>query len=132
MPKAEIPNYFLMASPLPRTDASIYSRSVVRSASLEEHLKYTLRASILMQQGELELNPNLGSTVRELLFKPLVPNLRTELQTKIRQALQQSEPRVEVETVSVASDPEDGSRMLVDVSYRIRETRKLDEVRVRL
>lgn len=104
----------------------------LRSASLEDHLKYCLRAAILTHVGERELAPELGSEVRELLFRPLVPGLRVELEGSLRKAIAAGEPRVEVESVDIGRDPSDAARVLVNLAYRVLETRKRDQVKVRL
>ena len=104
----------------------------LRTASLEDHLKYCLRAAILTHAGERRLRPELGSRVRDLLFRPLLPALRLDLEAAVRQAIAATEPRVEVESVQIAGDPADAARAVVSLAYRIRETRKRDQMRVQL
>lgn len=104
----------------------------MRRISLEEHLKHSLRAAILTQAGERKLFPSIGSSIRDLLFKPLLSSVRVELQTAILEAVTKSEPRVEIETVKIENDNTDRSCLLVELSYRILQTSKRDQVRLRL
>ncbi len=119
-------SYFALGLPKDRTGNEF------RRISVEDHIKYSLRAAILTQKGERALRPHLGSDIRQFLFRPLTPGLRVELQTQIRRTLAESEPRVEVEDVEVRSDAEDAARALVSVSYQLKKTRKRDQVRFSL
>ena len=104
--------------------------SSLKRVSLEDHIKYTLRAAILTHEGERFLHPTLGSRVRDSLFRPLIAEIRTEIASQVSSAIQKSEPRVEVIDVEVAPDNVDKSKVLVQIKYRVLETRKVDNVRL--
>lgn len=99
---------------------------------LEDHLKYSLRSLLLTRLGERPFHPQYGSTVLDLLFRPFSPELRTELCNRVRQAISQSEPRVELIDVDVQRSPQEPSRLLVILSYQIKETQKKDRMNLQL
>ena len=100
----------------------------LRPASLDEHLKYTLRAALLTTKGERVLSPSLGSSLKELLFRPLNSSLKTEIEAAIRGAIEANEPRVRMEEVDLESDPTEIGKILVKIGYRISETQKRDKL----
>jgi len=106
--------------------------SGLRRVSLEEHIKYTLRAALLTSVGERKLSPEMGSNVRDMLFRPLLNNVRVELKSVLLQAVQKNEPRVEVEKIEVDYDPSDQSRLSVLMDYRVLQTSKRDQMALRI
>ena len=104
----------------------------LRRPSVDEHIKYCLRAAILTQVGERPLNPTLGSDIRDFLFRPLSPSLKVELQTMMRELLTAAEPRVEIDDLEVTVDRQDTSRAIVRIDYQQRVTKKRDQVSFKL
>lgn len=73
-------------------------------------------------RGERVMRPDLGTQTRDLVLAPgSVQNLRL-LETTVREAIRDFEPRVQVDRVRAELDPRDAVRVLVDVTYRIRQT----------
>jgi phage baseplate assembly protein W len=102
---------------------------MVRS-STEEHIKYTLRAAILTQRGERSLQPQLGSRIREFLFRPLLSALKIEIKNEISETILKAEPRVELLDVDLTSDKLDRSKFIVHLKYRIPSLQKVDQMRM--
>lgn len=101
-------------------------------ASLEEHIRSCVRGAILTRRGERGLRPELGSDIASFLFRPLDASLRLEIEGALRQAIERSEPRVAVDTVAVATDEVDATRIKIRLKYRIRESNKVDKMEVAL
>jgi uncharacterized protein len=99
-------------------------------STLEEHIRNSLRATILTHQGERPLYPELGSRVRDSLFRPLTSETLADIQTEVRSAIARCEPRVELQLVEINPDDTDRSRLIIHLKYRIRETRKVDQVKI--
>ena len=95
--------------------------AIIRS-SLEEQIKYSLRAAILTHKGERELHKGIGSDVHEMLFRPLHSSLKPEIKSKIKTAVQQSEPRVQLLDIELNSDRSDKSKIMIYLKYQIRQT----------
>ena len=78
--------------------------------------------------GERVMRPAFGAGVNDYVFQPNSPAVRTALETAIRSALLQWEPRVDLDTVSVDPVADEASQVLVTIAFRIRTTNELFNV----
>lgn len=85
---------------------------------IEEAIWIILRTS----KGERVMRPAFGSDLGELVFAPNNPTTAGLIDHHVREALAFWEPRIEVEDVQVAADPEDAARLLANVTYRVKAT----------
>lgn len=108
------------------------SASGLRAATLEEHVRYCLRAAILTRRGERVREPQIGSLASSFLWRPLESSLRLDLESAVRQAVEQGEPRVKLEAVDVENDAADASRLKVQLRYRLLANNKRDRLEVAL
>ncbi len=104
----------------------------LRRCSLEDHIRQSLRACILTRLGERSSYPTLGSRTAELLFRPLVNQVRAEIAQAIFDSVEKGEPRVEILNVEVFSDKLNPGMGQVQLKYRIRETSKVERLTVTL
>lgn len=72
--------------------------------------------------GERVMRPQFGCRAWELVFAPNNAATQSLLITYVRQALEFWEPRIEVLDVSVSTDHEDESALLVEIQYEIKTT----------
>jgi uncharacterized protein len=72
--------------------------------------------------GERVMRPEFGCRAWELVFAPNDPSTRSLLALYVRQALEFWEPRIELTDVLVTTDPQESSRLLVDIVYEIKAT----------
>ncbi len=106
--------------------------STLCRCSLEEHVKYCLRAAILTTRGERPLYPTVGSRLRDLLFRPLTMSTKSEIRDQVRAAIESAEPRVNQLDVDVTASATDRSQLQIFLKYQIRETQKQDQLRLAL
>ena len=85
--------------------------------NLEESIVIILGTRI----GERLYRPNFGSRLHELVFAPLNEETLLLAQIYAREALQQWEPRIKIETVTADPLP-DAASLQITVHYRIRKT----------
>ncbi|MCB0404645.1 MAG: GPW/gp25 family protein [Bdellovibrionales bacterium] len=104
--------------------------ATLKRASLEEHIKYCLRAAILTREGERILAPHLGSQLQSMLFRPMSNALQTELRNRITQSIGQSEPRVDTLSIDFSNAATDRCTLQIAVKYRIKETQKIDQLKM--
>jgi uncharacterized protein len=73
--------------------------------------------------GERVMRPHFGCRLHELVFAPI--NIQTLAQARryVEQALGMWEPRIRVTQVIVSPDPNETSRLLVEIEYEIKTTR---------
>ena len=91
-------------------------------ASGDENVEQSLRILLLTAAGDRVMRPTFGSGAERLLFAPgSVRHLRL-LETSVRDAVRDWEPRVDLDAVAAEADPGDPARILVSIRYRVRQT----------
>lgn len=64
-------------------------------------IKASVKNLVLTDEEERPFNPDLGSSIRTLLFEPASPIIASEIQSRIKTVLRNYEPRIEVLDVRV-------------------------------
>jgi len=72
--------------------------------------------------GERVMRPEYGCAIHDLIFAPMNARTMGLIVRYVQQALGRWEPRIEVPDVEVDVDPDDDSRVLIQVRYRIKST----------
>ena len=72
--------------------------------------------------GERVMRPEYGCAIHDLIFAPMNARTMGLIVRYVQQALGRWEPRIEVPDVEVDVDPDDDSRVLIEVRYRIKST----------
>ena len=72
--------------------------------------------------GERVMRPEFGCRIWDLLFEPITPNLLGLMAQAVREALTQWEPRVTIEQVDPAPDPNDPGLVSIWITYRVKAT----------
>ncbi|MFI7124740.1 GPW/gp25 family protein [Nonomuraea sp. NPDC050153] len=94
------------------------------AANIQQSLLHLLRTV----QGERVMRPTFGTKARDLVFAPgSVQNLRL-LETTLREAIRDFEPRVQVDRINAELDPRDDTMAVVEVDYRIRPANTRDNL----
>ena len=87
-------------------------------ASVEQ----SLRVLLLTELGERVMRPGFGSRASKLVFAPGSVAYLKLIETSVREAVVEFEPRVELELVAAEADAEDATRITVSIAYRVRRT----------
>lgn len=85
-----------------------------------EELDASIRMILSTAPGERIMRPDFGCAIWELLFAPVNANSLGLMREAVREAVTRWEPRVELEDVATNPDPDDPSRVLIEVTYRVR------------
>ena len=72
--------------------------------------------------GERVRRPTFGCRIHELVFAPQNAGTVSLLQSHVREALAQWEPRIAVQQVDVTSSPRHDGVLLVEIKYQIKDT----------
>lgn len=73
--------------------------------------------------GERQMLPAFGCGIHDLLFEPnTASNLRGQIASRVREALDRWEPRIDVMEVGVEFSPEQRNYLRISISFRIRST----------
>jgi phage baseplate assembly protein W len=102
---------------------------IVRSAG-EANVRESIRIILLTNQRERLRLPEFGGNLAQFLFEPNTVTTRHQIQERIKRALAQWEPRVDVESVTVEPDPADVQAAIATIQYRLVATQARERVSV--
>lgn len=88
----------------------------------EENIEHSLRILLQTALGERLMRFDFGSRAPELLFAPGAQQNLNLLESSVREAIRDWEPRVDVIDVGVETVLEEPERVQVSLEYRIRAT----------
>lgn len=88
----------------------------------EEDVEQSLRILLLTRLGERVMRADFGSAAPRLVFAPGSEQYLRLLETSIRDAVRDWEPRVELDDVRAETEPGEPSRVTVSIAYRIKST----------
>lgn len=94
----------------------------VRLAREDASVAESIRIIIGTARGERAMRPTFGCGIHDLVFAPNSTTTAALVSFGVREALIEWEPRVEVRSVQVAPDPDEGNTLLIEVEYRVRRT----------
>lgn len=115
-----------------RTSQFVIEEGMLHRATTEEHIKWCVRAILNMQKGESPFLPQLGADLLPLMFRRDCPILRSEIRERIENSLKIWEPRIDVEETEISPDSVAPEFLAVQIRYRIKESRRLETLKVNL
>ncbi|HEX8186074.1 MAG TPA: GPW/gp25 family protein [Blastocatellia bacterium] len=88
----------------------------------DENVEQSLKILLLTHIGQRVMRQDFGTRSRSLVFSPGSLQYLGLLETTIREAVRDWEPRVDLEQVQAEVDAEDVTHVTVHISYRVRQT----------
>ncbi|HJZ79631.1 MAG TPA: GPW/gp25 family protein [Pyrinomonadaceae bacterium] len=88
----------------------------------EENIEQSLRIVLLTDMGQRVMRPDFGCKAPRLVFAPGSVQFLHLLETTVREAVRDWEPRVELDDVLAEVRPEDETVVIVSINYRVRRT----------
>lgn len=88
----------------------------------EEDIGEAIRIVLLTSRGERVMQPDFGAGLQDFVFETMSGTTVGAMQSAIRQALVEWEPRAELIAIDVQPDPGEVGRLLVAIDYRVRAT----------
>lgn len=86
------------------------------------NVEQSLRILLLTQLGERVMRPEFGTAAPRLVFAPGSLQFLSLLETTVREAVRDFEPRIDLDAVDAEADPDEENRVTVAISYRVRAT----------
>ena len=102
----------------PRVD----NRGGIDLSKHEVDIDQSIRIILGTAKGERRMRPNFGCDIHKLVFAPNNASTWGLAAHYVREALGWWEPRIEVTLVNPQNDPQDPSRLLIVIEYRIKAT----------
>jgi uncharacterized protein len=87
-----------------------------------EDLDRSIRMVLLTAPGERRMRPDFGCRISDLLVEPVTAQLLGLIAEAVRDSLARWEPRIAVDDVQSAVDPDDSTLIRMTISYRVRAT----------
>lgn len=88
----------------------------------EENIEQSLRILLLTALGERVMRFDFGCRAPQLVFAPGGQRYLRLLETTVREAVRDWEPRITLEHVAAEAGPEEPQRVTVSIGYLIRQT----------
>jgi phage baseplate assembly protein W len=88
----------------------------------DKNVEQSLKILLLTSLGQRLMRPDFGSKGPALVFAPGSLQYLGVLETTIREAVRDWEPRIDLEEVRAEPDLDDETRVTVHIGYRIRKT----------
>jgi Bacteriophage baseplate protein W len=89
-------------------------------AAGQAHVEQSLKVLLLTSLGERVMRPGLGCQAPKLVFAPGSVQYLRLLETTVREAVRDWEPRVELEDVRAEATPGGENNVVVNIAYKIR------------
>lgn len=97
-----------------------------------ENIRQSIRLILQTEPLERIMLPEFGGGLKALLFQPNTIATHKLVEQIIQQSLQIWEPRINLESIDVASDPENGQAAIATIRYSLVATDESDQLQVRV
>ena len=97
-----------------------------------QNIRESIQIILMTDLNERLMQPDFGGGLSPLLFEPNTATTRQLISAKITSALGQWEPRVNVETVDVESDPKGPQAVVVSITYQLVSTQAREQINLSL
>jgi phage baseplate assembly protein W len=99
------------------------SRGSMAMVSYDEDIRQSIRIILATNPGERVMRPDFGAGLRDFVFEPADLSTCNRLQTRVREALIDYEPRINVQSVIVPPPAQPAVNVLyINITYVIRST----------
>ena len=88
----------------------------------DENVEQSLRILLLTEIGQRVMRADFGCKAPRLVFSPGSIQYLRLLETTVREAVRDWEPRIELEDVRAETDPTEEERVIVSIDYKVRQT----------
>jgi len=88
----------------------------------ERDIEESIRIILGTAKGERRMRPDFGCDIHHLIFAPNNATTWGLAAHYVEEALSWWEPRIEVTEIDPRPDPEDASRLLINIQYQIKAT----------
>jgi phage baseplate assembly protein W len=89
-------------------------------AVYEEDIRQAIRIILETNPGERVMRPDFGAGLRDFVFEPLSVATMHRVETRVREALIDFEPRIDVVEVIVRAGQIARGELLIEITYRVR------------
>lgn len=88
----------------------------------EEDIQEAVYIILSTSRGERVMRPEFGCSIHDYVFESVNTATLSLIETYVREALIQWEPRIELKEVNALQDTVDTSKVIIEISYAVRAT----------
>ncbi|ELY72814.1 GPW/gp25 family protein [Natrinema pallidum] len=104
------------------------ARGSVRTSEAEDDIRESIRIILGTAKGERVMRPEFGCEIHDHVFSAATPATLNLIESSVREALVQWEPRIDIEDIDARTDDEAPNKVLIDIEYRVRTTNSLSNM----
>lgn len=124
---------------MPLTDRKLIGRGIAFPPHIDgqgqlawsdgaDNVRESIRVILSTERRERVMLPEFGGGLQRFLFEPNTPATRKLIQETIKRAVGRWEPRVQVESVQVITDPADPRGVIATINFRLVATQFTDRI----
>lgn len=103
-------------------------RGDVETVAGPADIREAIRLILGTAKGERVMRPAFGCDIHDQVFSAVTPTTLTLVESSVREALVEWEPRIDVVSVDASADEAEPGRVLVEIAYRVRSTNSLSNM----
>lgn len=104
------------------------ARGSVRTADAEDDIRDAIRLVLGTAKGERVMRPEFGCAIHDHVFSAATPATLNLIESSVREALVQWEPRIDVGAVDARTDDAEPNVVRIEIEYRVRTTNSLSNM----
>jgi uncharacterized protein len=100
----------------------------IEMSEYEQDIKESIYIILSTSKGERVMRADFGCGIHDLVFSVINTRTLGEVESNIRDALTEFEPRIDSLEVTATADGETDAKLLLKIDYRVRETNNRDNL----
>lgn len=100
----------------------VNSRGGLSYSKYEQDIEEAIWIILGTAKGERVMLPEFGCGIHDLVFAPINPTTIGDIEHYVTEALENWEPRIELQEVKVEQDTEEKNKLLIRIDYKVLQT----------
>lgn len=97
-----------------------------------QNIRESIKIILLTELGERLMLSEFGAGLKKFLYEPNTVETRRLIEEQITQALNQWEPRIQLQEVNVEEDTNDSQQAIATITYKLTATQQIIGVSVQV
>lgn len=106
----------------------VNARGGLSYSKYEQDIEEAIWIILGTTKGERVMLPAFGCGIHDLTFAPINPTTIGDIEHYVTEALENWEPRIELQEVKVEQDTEEENKLLIRIDYRVLQTNSYSNV----
>jgi len=103
-------------------------RGAIKLSTADEDIQESIRIILGTAKGERLMRPEFGCDIHKHVFSSATPATLNLIESSVREALVRWEPRIDIESVEARTDPDEPTKVLIEIEYHVRTTNSLSNM----